>query len=284
MIKAIFLDIDGTLRDECSGVPQSAYTAVRMCRERGIRILICTGRNLSSIQEDVRAMETDGIIAGGGCLIVENGYVQKENYFQKAETEQILEYLLTRKLPFAMESRERVFMNRAAAVLLRQDFAGKLRGLGAEEIKKREKENGIQYEDTFNEYVHSPEHIHKFCLWCRAEDWEAVCSMAPGWGSVIQQSEPPDGKIRKWGYLEVQPAGCTKGRAIGWWCRRNGIRLEDTMSFGDGKNDVDMIQTTGIGVAMADGDEELKQWADSLCEPAAGDGIYRELARRGIIG
>ena len=55
------------------------------------------------------------------------------------------------------------------------------------------------------------------------------------------------------------------------------------MSGGDGKNDVDMIRTTGIGVAMEDGDEELKQWADSLCRPAARDGIYRELVRRGII-
>lgn len=284
MVKAIFLDIDGTLRDECSGVPQSAHTAVRMCREKGIRVLICTGRNLASIQEDVRAMETDGIIAGGGCLVAENGYVQKEDYFQKAETEQILEYLLTRNLPFAMESQVRVFMNRAGAALLRQDFAGKLRGLGAEEIKKREKENGIQYKDTLKDYIHSPGRIHKFCLWSRPGDWDVVCSKAPGWGSVIQQSEPPDGKIRKWGYLEVQPRGCTKGQAISWWCGRKGIGLEDTMSFGDGKNDVDMIRTTGIGVAMENGDEELKQWADSLCGPAAKDGIYRELVRRGIIG
>lgn len=284
MVKAIFLDIDGTLRDECSGVPQSAYTAVRMCRERGIRILICTGRNLASIQEEILSMDTDGIIAGGGCLIAENGYVQKKSYFQKPETERIQEYLLTRELPFAMESQERIFMNRAAAVLLRQDFIGKLKGLGAEEIRKREKENSIPYEDTLKEYMHSPDHIHKFCLWCRPEDWEAVCATVPGWGAVVQQSAPTDGKIRKWGYLELQPAGCTKGQAIRWWCRRNGIRLKDTMSFGDGKNDVDMIRTTGIGVAMEDGDEELKQWADSLCRPAARDGIYRELVRRGIIG
>ena len=77
------MDIDGTLRDECSGVPQSAYTAVRMCRERGIRILICTGRNLASIQEEILSMDTDGIIAGGGCLIAENGYVQKKRLFSK---------------------------------------------------------------------------------------------------------------------------------------------------------------------------------------------------------
>ena len=83
-----------------------------------------------------------------------------------------------------------------------------------------------------------------------------MCATVPGWGAVVQQSAPTDGKIRKWGYLELQPAGCTKGQAIRWWCRRNGIRLKDTMSFGDGKNDVDMIRTTGIGVAMEDGDEE----------------------------
>lgn len=284
MVKAIFLDIDGTLRDECRGVPESAYTAVRMCREKGIRILICTGRNLASIQEDVRAMETDGLIAGGGCVIVENGHVQKESYFQKAETDQILEYLLSGDLPFAMESQERIFMNRTAAELLRQDFAGKLRGMGEDEIRRREKENGIRYEDTLRDYMHGPDHIHKFCLWYRPEDREAVCSAASGWGTVVQQSGPPDGKTVNWGYLELQPPGCTKGQAIRWWCRRNGIGLEDTMSFGDGKNDVDMIRTTGIGVAMEDGDEALKQWADSLCGPASDDGIYRELARRGIIG
>ena len=194
MVKAIFLDIDGTLRDECSGVPQSAYTAVRMCRERGIRILICTGRNLASIQEEILSMDTDGIIAGGGCLIAENGYVQKESYFQKPETERIQEYLLTRELPFAMESQERIFMNRAAAVLLRQDFIGKLKGLGAEEIRKREKENSIPYEDTLKEYMYSPDHIHKFCLWCRPEDWEAVCATVPGWGTVVQQSAPKIGR------------------------------------------------------------------------------------------
>ena len=104
-------------------------------------------------------MDTDGIIAGGGCLIAENGYVQKESYFQKPETERIQEYLLTRELPFAMESQERIFMNRAAAVLLRQDFIGKLKGLGAEEIRKREKENSIPYEDTLKEYMHSPDPV-----------------------------------------------------------------------------------------------------------------------------
>ena len=87
-------------------------------------------------------------------------------------------------------------MNRAAAVLLRQDFIGKLKGLGAEEIRKREKENSIPYEDTLKEYMHSPDHIHKFCLWCRPEDWEAVCATVPGWGAVVQQSAPTDGKIR----------------------------------------------------------------------------------------
>ena len=156
MVKAIFLDIDGTLRDECSGVPQSAYTAVRMCRGK---------RNPDT---DMHGAES-GFHSGGNPV---HGYRRHHSrrrlsdrgkricaegkLFSKTGTERIQEYLLTRELPFAMESQERIFMNRAAAVLLRQDFIGKLKGLGAEEIRKREKENSIPYEDTLKEYMTQP--------------------------------------------------------------------------------------------------------------------------------
>ena len=49
MTKIIYLDIDGTLRDERLGIPESAETALRICREQGILIVICTGRNQISI-------------------------------------------------------------------------------------------------------------------------------------------------------------------------------------------------------------------------------------------
>ena len=60
----IYLDIDGTLRDERRGIPESAKRAVQKCMDNGIFIVICTGRNPGSIQEDVKLLRTDGVISG----------------------------------------------------------------------------------------------------------------------------------------------------------------------------------------------------------------------------
>lgn len=99
MIKAVFLDIDGTLRDERHGIPASAVQAIGMCRESGIQVVICTGRNLASIQPDVKALTVDGIIAGGGCLILEEGRVRKNLFFQYEEIKEMIHVLVRKEVP-----------------------------------------------------------------------------------------------------------------------------------------------------------------------------------------
>lgn len=278
MVRVIFLDIDGTLRDERFGVPESAVTAIGMCREKGIQVVICTGRNMASIQRDVRILETDGIIAGGGCYILDGHRVQKDACFQYEEIEPILYRLAQKELPFALEDQNRVFMNRAASLWFRQDFERKLEGLGQKERERQRSQNGISYEDTMNEYRRERDRIHKICIWSRGEETPDLISMAQTAGTIVQQGER-DG----WWYMEALPRGCSKGTAVREWCESRGIRPQDAMSFGDGQNDKDMLLATGIGVAMEDGDEELKACAASVCKTAAKDGIYRELVRRNII-
>ena len=129
------------------------------------------------------------------------------------------------------------------------------------------------------EYKGEQDQVHKICMWCPVGEALAAASMAEERGSIIQQGELPDGA---W-YMELLPEGCGKGAAIREWCGLKHILPGDTMSFGDGRNDIDMMKATGLGVAMGDGDEELKRYASSVCGAAAEDGIYRELVRRGVI-
>lgn len=278
MVKAIFLDIDGTLRDERRGVPESASRAIRMCREAGIRIVICTGRNMASIQPDVKTMETDAVIAGGGCLILDRGRIQENSYFQYEEMRKMLEYLTWKAVPYALENQERIFMNQAACLWFQTDFEAKLTGLGPLEKERQRKANGICYEDTMGEYRPERDRIHKICIWSPPEDSDGITALAERTGTIVQQGER-DG----WWYLEILPPGCTKGAAVRTWCGLKDIDPADTISFGDGKNDIDMLMATGTGVAMADGDEELKACADCVCEAAVEDGIYRELVRQKVI-
>lgn len=278
MVRAVFLDIDGTLRDERQGVPDSAKKAIRMCRESGIQIVICTGRNMASIQPDVKAIQVDGIIAGGGSLIQDGKTVWKDTHFQYEEMNKALNYVTACKLPLALESQERIFMNQAAAQWFKQDFERKLKGLKPEERKQQRKANGICYEDTLKDYRMEHDRIHKICIWSPGNGQEGAVPLAETIGSIAQQ-----GARDGWWYLEVLPKGCSKGAAIREWCGLKHIDIRHTISFGDGKNDIDMLQATGTGIAMENGDEELKLYASSVCGTAMEDGIYREMVRLGMI-
>ena len=75
------------------------------------------------------------------------------------------------------------------------------------------------------------------------------------------------------GLLEVVPKGCTKGAGIRWLCESQGLDIRRTAAFGDGGNDLEMLQTVGCGVAMGNADNTLKAVADAVTAPYDRDGV-----------
>ena len=61
------------------------------------------------------------------------------------------------------------------------------------------------------------------------------------------------------------------------------ISLEETMAFGDGHNDIDMLKLVNIGVAMGNAKDEVKEAADEVTDDIDHDGIYQALKRHHII-
>ena len=62
-----------------------------------------------------------------------------------------------------------------------------------------------------------------------------------------------------------------------------GIKLEETMSFGDGGNDISMLRHAAIGVAMGQAKEDVKAAADYVTAPIDEDGISKAMKHFGII-
>ena len=90
MTKMVIFDIDGTLRDEISGIPDSAKRAVEKLRERRILVYICTGRSVGTIPRDVLELKPDGIIAGGGSYINIGGTEHKRKAFASERIKAVL--------------------------------------------------------------------------------------------------------------------------------------------------------------------------------------------------
>jgi hypothetical protein len=56
-----------------------------------------------------------------------------------------------------------------------------------------------------------------------------------------------------------------------------GYDILDTISIGDGDNDIEMIQTSGIGIAMGNATERLKEVSDYITDNVDEDGVYKAL-------
>ena len=74
-----------------------------------------------------------------------------------------------------------------------------------------------------------------------------------------------------------------KGRAILRVCDHLGVPVSDTYGFGDSMNDLEMIQTVGTSVCMANGAEALKKISDVVCPSVEEDGLAKAFEQLELV-
>ena len=113
MIKAIMLDVDGTLVSfETHKILQSSVEALKKIHDRGIRIVIATGRAADDLHE-IAAVPYDGIIAlnGADCVLLD-GTVIRRHLIPKDDFKKAMEIAQAFDFAVAIELDEGVFVNR----------------------------------------------------------------------------------------------------------------------------------------------------------------------------
>lgn len=73
--------------------------------------------------------------------------------------------------------------------------------------------------------------------------------------------------------LQFLPINTSKGKAVLETARQLNINPEEIISFGDSYNDLEMIKYTGLGVAMGNACDELKDIADYITKLNSEDGV-----------
>ena len=74
-------------------------------------------------------------------------------------------------------------------------------------------------------------------------------------------------------FMEIVDRNCSKALALDKLCKMYGIKKEETIAFGDGYNDLPMIEWAGLGVAMANAPAEIKERADRVTLSNEEDGV-----------
>jgi len=83
--------------------------------------------------------------------------------------------------------------------------------------------------------------------------------------------------------VDVIPKGGSKAEGIKKMIDRLGFKLEDVYAFGDGLNDIEMLQAAGTGVAMGNAVPEVKQHANMTTKSVEEDGIWYGLKELELI-
>ncbi len=257
MIKAIFFDIDGTLVSfKTHLIPNSAIDAVKRLREKGIRVFIATGRHIQSVP-DFGELEFDGYITinGGLCLKGDKTPVYRHP-LDKQNIQVLIDLQQSMPFPCLVMDDSGLYIN-----FINDDVDA------AQELKLFP---GVSVR-PFSRSLETD--IYQVVSFIPEADEERVMSLLPGCDSL------------RWHplFTDIVPKGSNKAIGIDKITAHFGIQLSETMAFGDGGNDIAMLQHAGVGVAMGNAVAEVKASADYVTDPVDDDGILNALKHFGLL-
>lgn len=258
MIKAIFFDIDGTLISfNTHTVPDSTIEAIRKAREKGILVFAATGRQLSAIN-GLDGIVLDGYITLNGAYCADK---RKRTIFKQSIPSSSIDSIVSyfenvRSLPCVFVEEDRMCVNEVDDRVL---YLYKL---------LRSKGLPVMNVDYFRQ-----REIFQLTAFVTEEETPEFMRHLPGCADMRWH---PD-------FTDIIASGIDKSVGIDKICAHYGLSLSDTMAFGDGGNDIPMIGHAGIGVAMGNASDRIKQSADFVTDSVDDDGVMRALIHYGVI-
>ncbi|MGN1398918.1 MAG: HAD family hydrolase [Erysipelotrichaceae bacterium] len=263
MIKALFFDIDDTLiKYGKYYVEKSAVEAINKAKEKGIVVIVATGRGYSFLHQDIKdSVKPDYYITvNGTCISDSQGNCLINTPIDEDKLNKLMEICLQRDYPFGIK-----FPNDFMIYHRYDDFVSQYCN------KAISKDN--LHDNTLTKDYHKTHAPLDFFMYSANKEAMKLKEVFPdlnfceGYG---------DG-------CECWSNQANKGKAIHQICQMLNITLDQCMAFGDAGNDVEMLKMCGIGVCMGNGKDMAKQAADYITSDIEADGVYNALKHFKII-
>lgn len=262
MIKAIFFDVDGTLLSfKTHRVPESAVLALKRVKEKGIKLFVASGRRKADIDQAGLPDVFDGFVTlNGGRCVLADGNVVFQRYIAPQDIERLIAMQGTPEaFPCVLVTEEKLYIN-----FINDDL--------------------LRLEAMLNLPMPRPESLEKWADVARSGVSQMLWFFSPEREEGLMKHFP-DCRVQRWSdlFADVIPEGVGKDVGISRVVNYLGIRLDDTMAFGDGGNDISMLHHVGTGVAMGDAPQPVKEAADYVTASADEDGIALALEHFGLL-
>jgi hypothetical protein len=261
--RLVVADLDGTVRSRALGITPGVRAAVAAAQGLGVRVCIATGRMWPSAAPWIRSLGADSPVIlynGGQVLDFAAGRLLYDRRLPRALAGRALDVL--RREPEAqihLYLHDRVYVERPHP--LTEAYAA---------------DDGVSYEvvPAFEPLL--GEDPHKLLIIGPPDRIQALGRAVSEAGLPVHavQSEPQ--------YLEILPAGVSKGAALRAMLDGLGIPPAEVVAVGDNWNDLEMIEAAGLGVAMGHAPAGVRARADHVVGTSEEEGV-REVLERFVL-
>ena len=242
--KMILTDLDGTLICSDGSISEHTKEILKRCQNCGIYIAIATGRCWIEAEHYIEEIQPDYEITTDGTLIHRHGEEIYSRNFEMEDTNRIIQDLL------AWDATTELFV-----------AAGQQVFWNSEHISESEK----LHRAIFNDYREP--------LSCRANK---IVALLPTHEIAEQIAERNHCRLQSYrgeNWYAFLPENAGKVQAIQELAEILHISLNEIVAFGDDKNDIEMLQICGMGVAVANAISDVKDIADDVTLSNDEDGV-----------
>lgn len=275
--KVIFFDIDGTLIEFGGGFPESAKRGLTQAKENGHKIVICSGRSKCQVEDRLLDFGFDGLVCAAGAYVEYRDEVVYEHFMSEEQTKELLSYMEDNDTVYMLQCTDKIVATGRCMEAMFEDFKKRSWGRMPENISKIFQHQRIDDDLLANAKLYS--NAEKVCFYNANKSLEDV---AKDIGSAYDLTAMSF-KSERDASGEITVAGINKAYGMEKLIEFMGVNREDTVAFGDGPNDFEMIEYAKVGVAMGNASDDLKAKADMVTTAIDDDGIYNGLKKLGLV-
>lgn len=258
-IRIVFTDIDATLYSHKTGrVPPSAIEAIHKLQAKGIKVFLCSGRNYYLIRKSgiLDIIQPDGIVMMNGACVSVDGELIYKYEIPPEVVNAIIKF--SYRLKFG--------------VTLIEENEGHINYIDDRVIEAHAK-YGTRFPQPRKFPIPYDRTVYQIIAFCDEFD------------ESLFLPHLRDCKAARWDEyaVDIMPSNSDKAKGIMATLEHYGWGAENAMSLGDHNNDYEMMQFTGISVAMGNAIPEIKEIADFVTDDIDEDGWANAMKHYGLI-
>jgi len=261
--KLLLFDIDGTLIDcqhHHKNISDKTKEVLLQLKEEGHYIFIASGRPYCYLSQELREFPFDGYILNDGAYLILPHHQIITHPISRQKLDPIIKQVIDYQLTLIAYAKKYAYIYNDDGTLL--DYA-----------------KTFLIDDQLVKNIHHIEDIHddiyKIHVQCHNEDDYLHFQ--------LNEQDFFSGDDEKHFLKEIYSRTYTKATALKEILSLLDIPIQNSYFFGDGLNDIEMLDTVGYGIAMENACQEVKNHADEVCKSVLQDGIAEFILESGIF-